>query len=411
MGEEVNQARKEINDPFDNKEIFWGLRSKAHWLKEGHRNTKFFHARVFERKKQNTILGIYDKDGNWCGDQDSIAKAAISCFEEIYSTSFLSQIENVIDPIPAKVTNGMNSELSKAFTREEVVSALKQLHSTKSPGSDGMLALFFQKYWSIVGINVSNMVLNVLNFGMTLFEINRTNIALMPKTNNPQRMTDFRPISLSNVVYKLISKTISKRLKAILPHIITKNQSAFTADRLITDKVLVAYEIMHFLKKKRGWNDSFMAAKLDMSKAFDRVEWIFIEKVMRKMGFNEGWINLVMKCISSVSYLVIINDMTHGNIVPTRGLRQGDSLSLYLFLLCAEGFSALIHDATRTKQLNGTSIYRGAPKIIHLFFANGSLLFCRANGDECNKLKEILGIYEFASGPKINTDKSFIFFS
>ena len=254
------------------------------------------------------------------------------------------------------MTNGMNLELSKAFTREEVVSA--QLHLTKSPGPDGMSALFFQKYWSIVGTNVSNMVLNVLNFGMTLFEINRTDIALMPKTNNPQRMTDFKPISLCNVVYKLISTTIANCLKAILPHIITENQSAFTADRLITDNVSVAYEIMHFLKQKRGWNDSFMAAKLDMSKAFDRVEWIFIEKVMRKMGFNEGWINLVMKCISSVSYSVIVNDTTPGNIVPTRELRQGDSLSPYLFLLCAEGFSALIHDAARTKQLNGTSICR-----------------------------------------------------
>ena len=200
------------------------------------------------------------------------------------------------------------------------------------------------------------MVLNVLNFGMTLFEINRTDIALVPKTDNPQRMTDFKPISLCNVVYKLISTTLANRLKAILPHIITENQSAFTADRLITDNVSVAYEIMHFLKQKRGWNDSFMAAKLDMSKAFDRVEWIFLEKVMRKMGFNEGWVNLVMKCISSVSYSVIINDMTHGNIVPTKGLRQGDLLSPYLFLLCAEGFSALIHDAARTKQLNGTSI-------------------------------------------------------
>ena len=111
---------------------------------------------------------------------------------------------------------------------------------------------------------------------------------------------------------------------------------------------------------------------------------------------------------------VILNhyhDTTHENIVPTRGLRQGDSLSPYLFLLCAEGFSAIILDATRTKQLNGTSICRGAPKITHLIFANDSLLFCRANGDECNKLKEILGIYEFALGQKINTDKSFIFFS
>ena len=210
-----------------------------------------------------------------------------------------------------------------------------------------MLAFFFQKYWSIVGTNVSNMVLNVLNSDMSLSNINRTNIALVPKTNNPQRMTEFKPISLCNVVYKLVFKTLANRLKAILPYIISENQSAFTTDRLITDNVLVAYEIMHFLKHKEYGNDSFMVAKLDMSKAFDRLEWIFIEKVMRKMGFNENWINLVMKCISSVSYSILINGTTYGNIMPTRGLQQGNPLSLYLFLLCAEGFSTLIHNAAR----------------------------------------------------------------
>ena len=204
--------------------------------------------------------------------------------------------------------------------REEMVCALKQLHPSKSLGPDGMSALFFQKYWSIAGTNVSNMVLNVLNSGMSLSNLNRTNIALVPKTNNPQRMTEFWPISLCNVVYKLVSKTLANHLKAILPYIISKNQSTFTADRLITDNVLVVYEIMHFLKHKRGGNDSFMVAKLDMSKTFDKVEWIFVEKVMRKMGFDENWINLVMKCIFSVSYSVIINGTTYRNIIPTRGL-------------------------------------------------------------------------------------------
>ena len=281
-----------------------------------------------------------------------------------------SQIESVIAPIPTLVTPEMNTELSRAFTREEVVMALKQLHPTKSPGLDGMLALFFQKYWSIVGTNVSNMVLNVLNSGMSLSDINRTNIALVPKTNNPQRMSEFRPISLCNVIYKLISKTLTNRLKAILPYIILENQSAFTVDRLITDNVLVAYEIMHFLKHKKCGNDSFMAAKLGMSKAFDKVEWIFIEKVMRKMGFNENWINLVMKCISSVSYSILINGISYGNIMPPRGLRQGDPLSTYLFLLCADGFSALFHDAAINNQLNGISICKGGPK-------NHSLILCR----------------------------------
>ena len=118
-----------------------------------------------------------------------------------------------------------------------------------------------------------------------------------------------------------------------------------------------------------------------------------------------------MKCITSVTYSVIINGSTHGCIVPTRGLRQGDPLSAYLFLLCAEGFSALINEATRCQQLNGISICRGSAKISHLFFADDSLLFYKANGVECNKLKEILRTYESTSGQKINTDKSSIFFS
>ena len=180
----------------------------------------------------------------------------------------------------------MNESLDRVFTREEVVTALKQIHPTKAPGLNGMSTLFYQKYWNVVGNGITSMVLNVLNNNLSVADLNRTNISLIPKTNNPKKMTDFRPISLCNVVYKLISKILANKLKPLLPHLITENQSAFTFDRLITNNVIVVFELMHFLNHKSAGKERFMAAKLDMSKAFDRVEWCFIHEVMERMGFN-----------------------------------------------------------------------------------------------------------------------------
>lgn len=210
-------------------------------------------------------------------------------------------------------------------------------------------------------------------------------------------MTEFRPISLSNVVYKITVKVLANRLKAILPHIILENQSAFLFERLIIDNVLTAFEIMHYLNNKRIGMDCSMSVKLDTSKAFDRVEWCFIEAAMEKLGFHEKWISLIMHCITTISYS-IINGSAHGCITPSRGLRQGDPLSPYLFLICAEASSSLIHYATRSKELNGISICRGCPYVTHLFFADDNLLFCKANSQECHILIEILRKYEAASG-------------
>jgi hypothetical protein len=123
------------------------------------------------------------------------------------------------------------------------------------------------------------------------------------------------------VVYKLISKIIANRLKQILPKIISPNQSAFVPGRLITDNILLAYECTHFMKNKYRGKDGYATIKLDMSKAYDRVKWSFIEKMLRKLGFTEQWIKLVMVCISSVKYQVQINGELTDTITPERGLR------------------------------------------------------------------------------------------
>ena len=193
-------------------------------------------------------------------------------------------------------------------------------------------------------------------------------------------------------------------MKIIHPQIISENQSAFISERLITDNLLVAFELMHYLDHKKQGKESFMTVKLDMSKAYDRVEWVFVEKVMRQLGFHGKWTEWVLKCITIVTYSVLINGEAHGTICSSRGLRQGDPLSPYLFLLCTEAFSALIVEANNSQSLTGVSICRGCLRVTYLFFADDSLLFCRAERKDCIKLVEILKLYEAASRQKVNAD-------
>ena len=143
-------------------------------------------------------------------------------------------------------------------------------------------------------------------------------------------------------MHRLISKSIANRLKKILPKLISKFQNAFMSDCLITDNILVAFETLHHLKNKRQGKIGFMALNLDMSKAYDRVEWVFLEKIIKKLGFDDKWIAFISTCIRSVSFSVMVNGEPHGLFHPNRGLRQGDPLSPYLFLLCAEGLHSLI---------------------------------------------------------------------
>jgi hypothetical protein len=234
---------------------------------------------------------------------------------------------------------------------------------------------------------------------------------LIPKTNKPECMKDLRPISLCNVVYKLVSKMLASRLKEILGEIISPNQSAFVPGRLITYNILLAYECTHFMRNKKHGKDTYAAVKLNMSKAYDRLEWGFLERIMRRMGFAERWIQRIMLCVTYVSYQVRVNGTLTDVIFPGRGLRQGDPLSPYLFLLCAEGFSALLNKAEVEGELEGIQFCHGAPSFNHLLFADDSLVLIKATRESAKSLQNLLELYEICSGQTINLDKSSIMFS
>jgi hypothetical protein len=154
----------------------------------------------------------------------------------------------------------------------------------------------------------------------------------------------------------------------------------------------------------------FIGIKLDMSKAYDKVEWGFLEAIMAKLGFPDQWIKLTMECVKTVSYAIIVNGQLTGCIKPSKGLRQGDLLSPYLFIICAEALSFMLIRAENNGVITGVPTSKKGPRISHLFFADDSLLFCKANYVEWRRLKRILDKYEATSGQKLNQDKTSIFF-
>ena len=199
-------------------------------------------------------------------------------FKSLFSTSHLFDFDDILSGIQPAISDEMNDILTREFTAKEIQHAFKQMAPTTTLGPDGMPPIFYKNFWNIVGNDVIKTVLNALNSGCVHESLNETFIALIPKIKNTKKVSNFRPISLCNVVYKLISKVVVNPLKQILPNIVFDSQSAFLPRKLIICNVLVAFETLHYLKRKTY-------LKLDMSKAYDRVEWTFLEKVMRHLGF------------------------------------------------------------------------------------------------------------------------------
>jgi hypothetical protein len=265
--------------------------------------------------------------GNIHTDKDMIDQIFLNHFQLLFTSQPTINVAETTQVVQNGLNNDQHNLLASDYSKIEVINAIKDMKGLAAPGPDGLPALFYHNYWDIIGLDVSKVVLDILNNGGDPSQFNKTHICLIPKTNNPLHPSDFRPISLCNVTLKIITKTIANRIKPVLHDIISPNQSAFIPGRLISDNTLIASEIFHYFTQTNRKN-GYIGIKTDMAKAYDRLEWGFLHATLQSMNFPPSLTNTIMNCVTTVSFTILINGQPTKSFAPERGLRQGESETL-----------------------------------------------------------------------------------
>src|ERR1044072_564640 len=294
--------------------------------------------------------------------------------------------------------------LCSPFSQDEIKEAVWGCGNDKSPGPDGFNFRFIKNLWDLLKHDVESKVKEFFDRGTWPKGCNASFISLISKGENPQGLTDYRSISLIGSLYKIISKLLANRLRGVIGKVIDESQSAFVGERNMLDSVVVANEIIHEAKCKKK---PTLVMKVDFEKAYDSIDWDFLVYMMRRMRFCEKWVGWIVQCLQSTTISVLVNGSATDQFVPERGIRQGDPMAPFLFLIVAEGLNGLVRMAVQKKKLTG---YRMAGdtdlEVPILQFADDTLFFCEATMQNVVVIKSILRCFELASGLKVNFHKS-----
>ncbi|WKA08526.1 hypothetical protein VitviT2T_026242 [Vitis vinifera] len=402
------EARKEAQEAYKTwvlrEEISWRQRSRELWLKEGDNNTKFFHRMANAHSRRNWLSRL-KVDDCWHTEELELKNSVVGAFNNLYSEE--GGWRPGIEGLPFLRLNNCEAEgLEIPFSEGEVFVALSDLGKDKAPGPDGFTMAFWSFSWDLVKAEIMGFFKEFHERGRFVKSLNATFLVLVPKRGGAEDLKDFRPINLVGSLYKLLAKVLANRIKKVMGKVISESQNAFVEGRQILDAVLIANEAVDSRLKD---NVGGVLCKLDIEKAYDHVSWSFLLAVLKEMGFGERWIKWIDWCISTVKFSLLVNGSPSGFFQSTRGLRQGDPLSPYLFVIAMEVFSSMMRRAISGGYLAGWKVSGGRGEgmhISHLLFADDTLVFCEDSPDEMTYLSWLLMWFEACSGLRINLEKS-----
>ncbi|GKA99799.1 RNA-directed DNA polymerase, eukaryota, partial [Tanacetum coccineum] len=375
-------------------------KAKIKWVVEGDENTKFFHGMLNKKRSQMSIRGIM-VNGTWIDDPVKVKHEFLDHFRNRFDKP-LENRARIDICFPNVLSNDQRDDLERMVTKEEVKKAVWDCGSDKSPGPDGFSFSFFRHFWSTIEKDIIEAVDCFFTYGDMPNGCNSIFIALIPKIIDANMVKDFRPISLIGSLYKVIAKILTNRLVNVIGDLVNEVQSAFVAERQILDGPFILNEVIQWCRKKKKHSLIF---KVDFEKAYDSVRWDFLDDILNKFGFGNKWRTWIQSCLRSSRGSILVNGSTTEEFQFFKGLKQGDPLSPFLFILIMESLHISFQRVVDGGLFTGINL-NSMVSLSHLFYADDAIFIGQWSELNIDTLVQVLECFYRASGLRINMCKS-----
>ncbi len=378
--------------------------SASTWFRYGDTCSKrFFDFHRIGRKR--TLLKELTTEGGEVTGQEDLAHYSRSFYTKLYTSEAHTPgteeaREECWASTPTRVSSETNRDLIKDLTLKEVQDAILAMPKGKAPGWDGIPTEFYQEFVSEISPTLFQAFQAMLRNGETSEGINKGLITLIPKSGDHANLGNWRPITLLGSLYKILAKTLARRLQGFLPNIIRPGQTGFVEGRSILDNIFLAQEAHDWAEES---NQNLVLLLLDFEKAFDRIEWGFLFEALSRLGFCPQWIRWVSSLYSSATSAIKLNGVVGDTFPLARSVRQGCPLSPYLFILATDILGHMLDDPRFG--VEGLALPRGG-KVTDQTFADDTALYLQGTRENMERTQRVLDVFCKASGAKINWDKS-----
>ncbi|GJW19103.1 RNA-directed DNA polymerase, eukaryota [Tanacetum coccineum] len=397
---ERSNLLKELQDFNKSSSLDMAQKAKIRWAIEGDENSKFFHGIINKKRSQLAIHGVL-ADGDWIVEPSLVKNEFLKHFATRFAAPSSSSITFDYQ-FPNRLTPDQIEDLERNVSYEEIKRAVWDCGISKSPGPDGFTFEFYRKYWSLIDHDVVAAVTSFFSTGSFPPGCNSSFITLIPKSQEAKMVKDFRPISLIGSMYKIITKVLANRLSLVISELVSDVQSAFVSNRHILDGPFILNELLSWCKHKKS---KALIFKIDFEKAFDSVRWDYLDVVLANFGFGLKWRSWIQGCLNSAMGSILVNGSPTSEFKFSKGLKQGDPLSPFLFILIMESLHLSFNNVVNAGLYNGIQIDESL-NLSHLFYADDVIFVGKWNSSNLSTIVNVLKWFYLASGLKINLNKS-----